>query len=133
MERAKKPGACEGLRVLDFTQGRAGPLATMILADFGAEVIRVEPPAGDPGWATVPYTLLNRGKLSIDLDVDTPNGVTELLRLVPGVDVLVENGGPGWAEAHGLGYDALRAINPGLVVCSISPFGTTGGLAGVQA
>jgi crotonobetainyl-CoA:carnitine CoA-transferase CaiB-like acyl-CoA transferase len=126
-------GVCDGLRVLDFTQGRAGPLATMILADFGAEVVRVEPVGGDPGWATLPYALLNRGKSSVDLDVEYPGGVAEVLRLIPGFDVLIENGGPGWAEAHGLGYETLRAINPGLVVCSISPFGTTGPLASVQA
>ncbi len=67
-------GACEGLRVLDLTQGMAGPLATMILADFGADVVRVEPPEGDPLWSDPSYLLVQRGKRSVEVDSRTESG-----------------------------------------------------------
>lgn len=127
------PGACDGLRVLDFSQGRAGPLATMILADFGAEVIRVEPPEGDPGWDDPAYLLLNRGKKSIELDLGTEIGQAEVQRLVAGVDVVVETNVAGRAEELGIGYESLSAINPALVYGSITGFGRTGSFASVEA
>ena len=119
-------GACAGLRVLDFSQGLAGSLATMVLADFGAEVIRVEPPEGDPWWSEPAYLLLNRGKKSIGVDVRSDAGLSEVRRLVRGVDVVVEAMGPGQADEFGIGYDALSAVNPALVYCSISGFGQAG-------
>jgi crotonobetainyl-CoA:carnitine CoA-transferase CaiB-like acyl-CoA transferase len=127
------PGTCSGLRVLDFTRGRAGPLATMVLADFGADVIRVEPPGGDPAWEESTYLLVNRGKRSIDLDLATPEGQGELQRLVAASDVLVESIGASEAKRLGLEYPALSRINPGLVYCSITGYGPTGPFAGVAA
>src|SRR5262249_5398012 len=125
------PGACDGLRVLDFSQGVSGAMATMILADYGAEVIRVEPPEGDPGWDDPAYLLLNRGKKSITLDLGSEEGQAALQRLVRGVDVVVENLAPGKAEQLGFGYDALSAINPALVYGSITGCGRAGSFAGV--
>ena len=127
------PGACAGIRVLDASHGAAGSLATMVLADFGAEVVRVEPPGSD-AVATMPaYLLLQRGKKSITIDLTTRAGRSPLHRLVPGFDVLVEDWGPGAGEALGLGYDELSSINPGLVLCSITAFGNTGPFAHVDA
>ena len=125
--------ACEGLRVLDFSRGRAGPMATMVLADFGAEVIRVEPPGGDPAWEEAPYLLLNRGKQSIDLDLETVEGQGELRRLVAVSDVLIESLGASETRRLGIEYPALARINPGLVYCSITGYGRTGPFAEVVA
>jgi crotonobetainyl-CoA:carnitine CoA-transferase CaiB-like acyl-CoA transferase len=119
--------------VLDLTEGLAGPMATMILADFGAEVVRVEPAKGDPGWSTPAYLLLQRGKKSIDLDVHSAGGQAELRRLVAGFDVVVENLGPGVADEAGIGYEALSAINPRLVFASVTGWGRTGPLAHLKA
>jgi crotonobetainyl-CoA:carnitine CoA-transferase CaiB-like acyl-CoA transferase len=127
------PGACAGLRVLDFSQGLAGPMATMVLADFGADVIRVEPVEDDPGWLEPVYLLLQRGKRSIGLDPGTDEGRAELQRLVRGVDVVIESMGSEAADRMGIGYEALAALNPSLVYCSISGFGNTGPFANVEA
>jgi crotonobetainyl-CoA:carnitine CoA-transferase CaiB-like acyl-CoA transferase len=118
--------------VLDLTEGIAGPLATMTLADFGAEVIRVEPPGGDPGWEEPAYLLLNRGKKSINLDIASAEGQGTVRRLTPGFDVVIESLGAGRADAAGIGYASLSGLNPGLVYCSITPFGPTGPFAHVQ-
>jgi crotonobetainyl-CoA:carnitine CoA-transferase CaiB-like acyl-CoA transferase len=126
-------GACAGLRVLDLTDGLAGPMATMILADFGAEVVRVEPAGGDPGWDTPGYLLLQRGKQSIDLDVSSPAGQEEIRRLIPGFDVVVESLGPDVADQAGIGYDALSALNPGLVYAAVTGWGRTGPFAHLKA
>jgi crotonobetainyl-CoA:carnitine CoA-transferase CaiB-like acyl-CoA transferase len=126
-------GACAGLRVLDLSQGLAGPLATMILADFGAEVIRVEPSDGDAGWETPAYLLLNRGKKSISLDVRSAAGQAEVRRLAPAIDVLLETLGPGQADDPAMGFKALAELNPALVYCSITGFGRSGPLARMQA
>jgi crotonobetainyl-CoA:carnitine CoA-transferase CaiB-like acyl-CoA transferase len=127
------PGACAGLRVLDCSQGAAGSLATMVLADFGADVVRVEPPGRDPIRTMPAYLLLQRGKRSVTLDLDTAAGRAELLRLAPGSDVVVEDWGPGRADERGAGYRDLSAVNPALVACSITGFGTTGPFAGIPA
>ena len=109
------PGACAGIRVLDCSRGAAGSLATMVLADFGAEVIRVE----EPTVEQLPASLfLQRGKKSAFFDRE------ELRRLVPGVDVVVDDTGIA---------DELASGNPALVVCSLTGFGTTGPYAGVEA
>lgn len=126
-------GACAGLRVLDLTQGLAGPMATMILADFGADVIRVEPAGGDAGWREPVYLMLNRGKRSIDLDIRSDPDRAELRRFVPTVDVLVETLGPDQREDPDIGFDALSALNPALVYCSVTGFGRSGPLARVKA
>jgi crotonobetainyl-CoA:carnitine CoA-transferase CaiB-like acyl-CoA transferase len=125
------PGACTGLRVLDFSRSPAGALATMVLADFGAEVIRVEGPGQDPAVDSPTHLLLDRGKLSIGLDVRTPEGRGAVERLVPAIDVVVEDWGPGRAARAGIGHDALAARNPALVSCSITAFGGTGPFADV--
>ena len=127
------PGACAGIRVLDCSRGAAGSIATMVLADFGAEVIRVEAPDGDPIAEMPVYLLLQRGKKSITLDLRSAAGRSELLRLAPGVDVVVEDWGPGGAEELGAGYAELSAIHPALVLCSITGFGRAGPFADVKA
>jgi crotonobetainyl-CoA:carnitine CoA-transferase CaiB-like acyl-CoA transferase len=105
----------------------------MVLADFGAEVVRVEPPGSD-AVATMPaYLLLQRGKQSITIDLTTPVGQSQIRRLVPGFDVVVEDRGPGRAEEWGVGYSDLSTINPALVGCSITGFGSTGPFAHVEA
>jgi crotonobetainyl-CoA:carnitine CoA-transferase CaiB-like acyl-CoA transferase len=128
-------GALSKLRVLDFTQMMTGPIATMLLADFGADVIKVEAPEGDPfrksGEATlggdgVFFLSLNRNKRGIVVDLKTEQGRAAIHDLVSQADVVVENFRPGQAEKLGLGYEELQALNPRLIYCSISGFGRTG-------
>jgi formyl-CoA transferase/CoA:oxalate CoA-transferase len=127
----------EGVRVVDVTSSLAGPSCTQLLASLGAEVIKVEPPGGDHARAWGPpfvngqgamFLASNAGKRSLVLDLSTPDGRDELLRLVDGAQVLVQSLRPGAAEAHGFGYDAVHARNPQLVYCSIGAFGSTGPL-----
>lgn len=131
-----------GLRVLDLTRLLPGPMATRHLVDFGAEVIRVEDPRSDDGMPAFPpqtpdssgqtsnpiWRALNRGKRSIRLDLKQPEGRALLLRLVRTADALVEGFRPGTLDKLGLGWDALHAANPRLVLCSISGYGQTGPL-----
>ena len=122
--------------VLDLSRVLAGPYCTMILGDLGATIIKVEQPGnGDdtrhfgPPYITgesAYYLGLNRNKYSIQLDFSKPEGKERLLKLVSTATVLVENFRPGSLERQGLGYEALRAINPGLIYCSISGYGQTG-------
>jgi crotonobetainyl-CoA:carnitine CoA-transferase CaiB-like acyl-CoA transferase len=132
----------EGIRVLDFSQYLAGPACTRLLAEMGADVIKVEiPPYGDPTRATTPrrnrrsayYVQQNRGKRSLCIDVLRPEGVEVVKELVPHVDVVVENYSPGVMARRGLGYDDLRAINPRIIMASVSGFGQTGPLASKTA
>ncbi|MCE2487622.1 MAG: CoA transferase [Desulfurellaceae bacterium] len=128
----------EGYKVLDFSQIVAGPTCTLMLAEMGAEVIKVElAPAGD-GARLGPvvrdgrsgyFVQHNRGKKDVCLDAKTPEGLTILKGLVKKVDVLVENYAPGVIGRLGLGYDVVSQLNPRLVMCSISAFGQTGPLA----
>ncbi len=127
------PGACTGVRVLDLSQGLAGPLATRVLADFGAEVIRVEPPEQGAEWETPGELLVNRGKKSIGLDVLTAAGKDAVHALVRSMDVVVESMKPGEADRAGIGYEALAALNPSLVYCSITGYGSSGPFAQVAA
>jgi CoA:oxalate CoA-transferase len=129
------PGALTGLRVLDLTRILAGPFATMMLADHGAEVIKVErPEGGDLSRGTGPFIdgesyyfmSVNRGKKSVTLNLAHPDGVQVLKDLAATCDVLVENFVPGAMARFGLGYEELRKVNPRLVYCSISGFGQTG-------
>jgi crotonobetainyl-CoA:carnitine CoA-transferase CaiB-like acyl-CoA transferase len=124
-----------GLRVLDLTLFLPGPFLTLALADHGAEVIKIEPPAeGDPtrhlglsdGPSTVYFRNLNRGKKSVVLDLKTEAGREALVRLADSADVFIESFRPGVAERLGVGYEQLRARNPRLVYCSISAFGASG-------
>jgi formyl-CoA transferase len=126
--------ALDGVVVVDLTQVLAGPYGTMLLADMGATVVKVEPPWGDStrssalrkDGASVPFELVNRNKESLLLDLRRPEGAVSFRRLVTRVDVVVENYRPGTMEQLGLGWETLRAINPRLVMASISGFGQTG-------
>ena len=95
------------IRVIDLTQGMAGPLATMILADYGAEVIRLEPPGGDPMWDRPAYMVWNRGKKSVELDWSSDTGRAQARQLVQGADIFIESLRPGEVGRLGLGYEAL--------------------------
>lgn len=126
-------GACAGIRVLDCSRGAGGTLAAMVFADFGADVIRLEP-VGDSTGAIAPQDLLvNRGKRSVRFDLNEASDREELLRLLPSADVLIEDWGPGIGEAVGLGGDVLARTNPAMVHCAISGFGTVGPHASVPA
>ncbi|MCP3992168.1 MAG: CoA transferase [Actinomycetia bacterium] len=125
----------EGVRVLDFTQYLAGPAATRLLVELGAEVIKVEqPPFGDPIRAQGPrrnrrsgsFIQQNRGKRSIGVDLSTEEGIALVTELIPHVDVVVENFTPGVMARKGLAYDDLSKINPRLIMASVSGFGQTG-------
>lgn len=127
------PGACTGITVLEFSGHTAGSLATLILADFGADVIRVETAAGDSGCDDPANLLLDRGKKSIGLDLGSDAGQAEVRRLVAGTAVVVETFGPASANRAGISYEALSAVNPALVYCSITGFGSSGPFAQVKA
>jgi crotonobetainyl-CoA:carnitine CoA-transferase CaiB-like acyl-CoA transferase len=118
--------ALAGVRVFDITRGMAGALATMVLADYGAEVVRVEPLARDPWWDHPAYLLWNRRKRSVAVDLASQEGRAWAYRAVEAADVLIESLGPGSAERLGLGWPAVAALNSELVYCSISAFGRTG-------
>lgn len=127
--------ALEGLRVLDLTRVLAGPYATMILADLGADVIKIEAPGvGDDARHFGPYLhgesayfmSLNRNKRSMTLNLKSPRGQQVLRELVPLFDVLAENFRPGTLEKLGLGYETLRDLNPRLIYAAASGFGRTG-------
>ena len=127
--------ALDGLTVIDFTQIGAGPTCTMLLADMGARVIKVEPPGGElgralgPGWIgndSALFHSFNRNKLGVCLDLKSPQGLEVAKRLVMQADVLVESMRPGVMERLGLGHEALRHVHPGLVYCSVSAYGQRG-------
>jgi crotonobetainyl-CoA:carnitine CoA-transferase CaiB-like acyl-CoA transferase len=126
--------ALDGIRVLDQTQVMAGPFCSMLLADMGADVIKIEPPGGEhtrrerelaPG-VSASFLAVNRNKRGLTLDLKQPAGVALLKRLVETADILVENYRPGVAKRLGVDYDTLAAVNPRLIYCSISGFGQTG-------
>ncbi|MSP92380.1 MAG: CoA transferase [Myxococcales bacterium] len=129
-------GALQGVRVLDFTGLVPGPFATMLLADLGADVVRIDGPDRpdllrylapfDQDGEGTAWRMANRGKKSLLLDLKAPGAVDLVKRLVRDVDVVVEQFRPGVMDRLGLGYDALRAVNPGLVYCAITAWGQTG-------
>ena len=129
-------GPLSGLKVIDLTHVMAGPTCTLMLADMGANVIKIEKtPQGDDSRHTIPpkvgdeaasFLMMNRNKRGIALDLKTAGGKKVLRRLVATADVLVENFGPGVMERLGFGYDELRKDHPGLIYCSLSGFGRTG-------
>ena len=128
-------GPLEGIRILDLSWVLAGPFATMVLNDLGAEVIKLErPQTGDLGRGNGPFIdgessyflSLNRGKKSITIDLQTPQGRQVFLKLVKKVDVVVENFVPGTMKRLGLDYEVLKKQNPGLIYAAISGFGQTG-------
>jgi len=129
-----------GLSVVDLSRVLAGPLCTQILADHGAEVIKVEPPQGDETRTYGPpfvagsgayFYGLNRNKTTIALDLKRPEAREVVLRLLAGADVLIENFLPGTMERWGLGYERLAESFPGLIYCSITGFGADGPLGGL--
>lgn len=128
-------GPLTGVKVLDLTHVMAGPTCTLMLADMGADVIKVEAPQGDDTRRTIPpsvgdqaapFLMMNRNKRGIVINLKTPGGVEVLKTLARSADILVENFAPGVMERFGVGYAALSAENPALVYCSISGFGRTG-------
>ena len=133
------PGPLEGIRIVDCTAIVSGPFCTMLLADQGAEVIKVEVPgAGDlvryagtlRGGMAPGFAVLNRGKRSLVLDLRQEQGREVLRRLVARADVFAQNFRPGAAERAGMAYEDLRAVNPDLIYVSISGFGETGPYSG---
>lgn len=126
-------GVLDGLRVLDLTWGIAGPIATMLLADHGATVTRVERPQGDPFDGFSGYRVWHRGKRSAVLDLREPGDKEVFLALAAQADVLVESFTPGTAERLGISYEQLSAANPRLVHCSITGYGPDGADAGRPA
>jgi crotonobetainyl-CoA:carnitine CoA-transferase CaiB-like acyl-CoA transferase len=127
---AGQSGPLTGLRVIDCSWGTAGPRATGMLADYGADVIRVEPPGGDPyrDELAVAYSVFNRGKRSIVLDLRSERDHDVLLQLIGSADVFVQSWRPGVAGRLGLGYDTIRRLSPSVIYCSISGFGADGPL-----
>ena len=136
LKREKKTGPLEGLKVIDLSHIMAGPACSMLLADMGADVIKVEKiPGGDDARRMVPpnvgeesaaFLIMNRNKRGIALDLKTEAGRGVLSRLLKGADVLIENYRRGTMEKMGFGYELLREKNPRLIYCSISGFGRTG-------
>ena len=129
-------GSLDGLLVADFSRILAGPYATMLLADMGADVIKVEGPGGDDTRTWMPptrdgvatyYLAVNRNKRSIALDLRTAEDLALARELVARADVMIENFKPGGLRRFGLDYDTVSKDNPGLVYASISGFGTAGG------
>src|SRR5215467_15636367 len=129
-------GPLTGLKVIDLTHVMAGPTCTLMLADMGAEVIKIEKtPNGDDtrhmippkvGEETAAFLMMNRNKRGIVLDLKKPGGAKVLRRLLKGADVMVENFAPDVMERLGLGYEDLRKEYPALIYCSLSGFGRTG-------
>ncbi len=129
-------GPLDGCKVLDLSWGVAGPFATMFMADNGADVIRIEPPGGDPYRDLLPaYRVWQRGKKSLTLNLKTDSDRRMLHRLLDGADVLIESFGPGVTDRLGISYEALAADYPRLVYCSIRGYGHEGdpGHAGFDA
>ncbi|WP_313524578.1 CaiB/BaiF CoA transferase family protein [Anaerotignum sp.] len=130
----------EGIKVVDFTQAHAGSLATMILADFGAEVIKIERAGvGDMARYWVPmkdgnsayYTYLNRGKKSIGLNASTDEGREIIFKLLEDADILCENFKYGSMERMGLSYEEVKKVNPNIIYASLNGFGQTGPMKNV--
>lgn len=132
-------GALEGIRVVELAHIMAGPVCGLMLADMGANVVKVERlPGGDATRGFVPpdiagesaaFMMLNRGKRGLALDLRSPAGLDVVRRLIGGADVVIENFRVGTMERMGLGWEELRSFNPRLVYCQITGFGRTGPLA----
>src|SRR5437773_8070565 len=127
-------GCLDGVRVLELARFQAGPRGGMILSDLGAEVIKIEPPGGEETRKHPPmvrgqsvyFTVYNRGKKSVCLDMRSPAGKEVFAALVKKSEVVLENFRPGVMRAMGFDYDRLRALNPGIILVSVSGFGQYG-------
>src|SRR5437762_3759948 len=127
-------GALDGMRVLELARFQAGPRGGMILSDLGAEVIKIEPPGGEETRRHPPmvrgqsvyFTVYNRGKKSVCLDLRNAEGKEVFAALVKKSEVVLENFRPGVMRAMGFDYDRLRALNPGIILVSVSGFGQYG-------
>ena len=138
-------GKLSGIKVVDLTQFLPGPMMTVMMADQGAEVIKVEPPQGDParhqepfeseehGGHSVWFGNLNRGKKSVVLDLKSEEGATKLRQLCVDADIFVEGFRPGVMKRLGFDYESVKAINPAIIYCSISAFGQDGPMSGHPA
>jgi CoA:oxalate CoA-transferase len=130
-------GKLSGITVVDLTQFLPGPMLSVMMADHGARVIKIEPPGGDPvreqgpfeAGHSVWFTNLNRGKESRVLDLKSETGKAELRALIAAADVFLEGFRPGVMARLGFDYPAVKALNPGIVYCSVSAFGQSGELA----
>jgi CoA:oxalate CoA-transferase len=128
------PGPLTGVRVLDFSMYVAGPYCTRLLADMGAEIIKVEPPGGElmrgappfQGARSAYFGHLNCGKKCIELDLKQPGAVEAIMRLLPSIDVVIENYRPGVMARLGLDFEAMSAVKADLIYCSISGYGQKG-------
>jgi len=136
ISQTNRSGPLSGIKVLDLSAYIAGPFGCTLLADQGANVVKIEPPTGD-NLRKYPSTLeaesrafigLNRSKLGLVLDLKTPAGLSALMRLVRKADVLVHNFRPGVSERLGIDYERLQQINQGLIYCAVSGFGEVGPL-----
>lgn len=133
-------GPLAGIRVVDLSQIVSGPMAATILADQGADVIKVESPGGDPvrslgpakGDLSAMFIAVNRGKRSIAIDIKTPGGREILTRLIGWADVMIDNFRPGTMERLGFGADVCRAINPRIITAAITGFGADGPYANIR-
>ncbi|ANY08443.1 CaiB/BaiF CoA transferase family protein [Pseudonocardia sp. HH130630-07] len=137
MESAPTPGPLDGIRVLDLSRFIAGPSCAQVLADFGAEVVKLERPDGEDARHHEPYyegesvytMLYNRNKYGATLDTRHPDALAILEKLVVWADVVVENYRPGTIEKMGIGYERMTELNPDVILTSISGFGQTGPLS----
>jgi alpha-methylacyl-CoA racemase len=141
-EHGERMRPLDGIRVLDFSTLLPGPLATLLLAEAGAEVIKIERPGGGDemrsytpkfGADSVNFALLNRGKRSIALDLKEAGAVDKLKPLLKSADVIVEQFRPGVMDRLGLGYEAISALNPGIIYCAVTGYGQFGPRAGDAA
>ena len=130
------PTPLDGIKILDCSQILAGPYCSMLLADMGADVVKIEKPGGGDDTRrmgppflegeSAAFLAMNRNKRSVVLDFKNPDGVAAMHRMLADADVIIENYRAGVMGRLGLDYDAVRELNPGIIYCSISGFGRTG-------